>query len=269
MSGSEDFDKSMKGLHDSAGRITSGLQGVVEAIDAIASDNATFIADPDTAPAGEEGDTIRALLQGIRTQMSEIIEHGKQFEDKLGSYATEITDLTRQLEKTKKAAMLDPTTGIGNRRKFEESLADMLQNIGEFNEKVSVLLADVDHFKTVNDTLGHGVGDQVLRIVAKTFITNLKGSDIVARWGGDEFAAILPNTTLENGLSVADNVRKSIASKSLKNTNTGETMGKISLSIGVSTYRKGDNGHKLIFRADQALYEAKRLGRNRVIPEKE
>ena len=269
MSGSDEFQKSVKGLHDSAGRITSGLKGVVEAIDAIAHDNASFIADPDSAPAGKEGDAIRDLLQNIRAQMTDIVEQGQQFETKLDTYASEITDLTRQLEQTKKAAMLDPTTGIGNRRRFEESLADMLRNLGEFNDKVSVLLADVDNFKTVNDTLGHSVGDQVLRLVAKTFVTNLKGSDIVARWGGDEFAAILPNTTLENGLSVAENVRKSIASKSLKNKDTGETMGKISLSIGVSTYRAGDNGHKLIFRADQALYEAKRLGRNRTVPEKE
>ena len=92
---------------------------------------------------------------------------------------------------------------------------------------------------------------------------------MVSRWGGDEFAAILPNTTLDNALSVAETVRKSMSSKSLKNKETGETMGKATLSIGVSTYRQGDNAHKLIFRADQALYEAKRLGRNRSIPEKD
>ncbi|OEJ68682.1 GGDEF domain-containing protein [Magnetovibrio blakemorei] len=85
--------------------------------------------------------------------------------------------------------------------------------------------------------------------------------------GGDEFAAILPNTSLENALTVAETVRESISKRSLKNTETGETMGKLSLSIGVSTYRQGDNAHKLIFRADQALYEAKRLGRNRSVPE--
>ena len=268
MSGSE-FVKNIESLHDSAGRITSGLQSVVQAIDAIAQDNATFIADPNTAPEGKEGDAIRDLLQGIRAQIADIVDHGRQFENKLEDYSTGITDLSRQLEQTKKAAMVDPTTGIGNRRRFEESLAKILTHLEDFNGKVSVLLADVDKFKAVNDTLGHNVGDQVLRLVANSFVTSLKGSDVVARWGGDEFAAILPNTTLDNALSVAENVRNSIATKSLKNKDTGETMGKVTMSIGVSTFRQGDNAHKLIFRADQALYEAKRQGRNRSIPEKD
>lgn len=268
MSGSE-FDKNIDDLHKSAGRITSGLEGVVQAIDTIAQDNAAFIKDPDSAPQGAEGDAIRALLQGIRKQIADIVDHGRQFENKLDDYSSEITDLTRQLEHTKQAAMLDPTTGVGNRRRFEESLSDILKHLGDFNDKVSVLLGDVDNFKAVNDTLGHNVGDQVLRLVANTFVTNLKGSDVVARWGGDEFAAILPNTNLDNAYSVAESVRSSIGTKSLRNKDTGETMGKVTLSIGVSTFRQGDNAHKLIFRADQALYEAKRLGRNRTIPEKD
>lgn len=268
MSGAE-FVSSIESLHVSAGRITSGLQGVVRAIDAMAEDNAVFIANPDAAPAGKDGDAIRALLQSIREQITEIVDHGRQFESKLSDYSSGINDLTRQLEQTKQAAMLDPITGIGNRRRFEESLAGILKHLEDFNGKVSVLLADVDKFKDVNDTLGHSVGDQVLRLVANTFVTGLKGSDVVARWGGDEFAAILPDTSLDNALHAAENVRKSMATKSLKNKGSGETMGKATLSIGVSTYRQGDNAHKLIFRADQALYEAKRLGRNRTIPEKD
>lgn len=264
-----EFESSITDLHDSAGRITRGLQSVVSAIDTIATDNAQFLQHPESTPAGAEGDAIRNLLAGIRKQIEEVVDHGRSFESKIEQYSAEITDLTRQLEQTKKAAMLDPITGIGNRRRFEESLKDILSRLSDFNDKVSVLLADVDNFKMVNDSLGHGVGDQVLRLVASNFVTNLKGGDVVARWGGDEFAAILPNTSLDNALSVAETVRNSIASRSLKNKETGETMGKVTLSIGVSTYRQGDNAHKLIFRADQALYEAKRQGRNRTTPESE
>ena len=268
MSDSE-FRKNIDDLHSSAERITTGLEGVVEAIDAIASANASLIDNPDAAPPGKDGDAIRALLGGIRQQIADIVEHGRQFENKLVDYSSEITDLTLQLEQTKKAAMLDPTTGIGNRRRFEESLAKILQHMEEFNNKVSVLLADVDKFKDVNDTLGHNVGDQVLRLVAQTFVQNLKGADVVARWGGDEFAAILPATSLDDAISVAENVRTALGNKSLKNAESGETMGKVTLSVGVSSYRQGDNPHKLIFRADQALYEAKRLGRNRTEPEQD
>lgn len=269
MTGNDDFDKNIEDLHDSAGRITSGLESVVAAIDAVAQDNAAFIKDSEAIPEGTEGDAIRALLGGIRKQIADIVDHGRQFETKLDDYSSEITGLTRQLEQTKQAAMLDPTTGIGNRRKFEQALKDILADLAQFNDKVSVLLADVDNFKNVNDTLGHNVGDQVLRLVAHTFSTNLKGGDVVARWGGDEFAAILPNTNLDNAMAVAENVRSAMNSRSLKNKDTGETMGKVTLSVGVSTYRQGDNAHKLIFRADQALYEAKRLGRNRTIPEQD
>lgn len=269
MSDANDFDRSIIDLHDSAGRITRGLETVVEAIDTIAADNAQFIKDPASTPQGSEGDAIRDLLSGIRKQIADVVDHGRSFESKLDQYSTDITDLTRQLEQTKKAAMLDPITGIGNRRRFEESLKDILSRMTEFNEKVSVLLADVDNFKIVNDTLGHNIGDQVLRLVASNFVTNLKGGDVVARWGGDEFAAILPNTNLDNAMTVAETVRKSIGSRSLKNKETGETMGKVTLSIGVSTFRQGDNAHKLIFRADQALYEAKRLGRNRTSAEQD
>lgn len=269
MNETTDFESSITDLHDSAGRITRGLETVVKAIDSIAADNAQFIKDPASTPKGAEGDAIRELLTGIRKQIADVVDHGRSFENKLNDYTTEITELTRQLEQTKKAAMLDPITGIGNRRRFEDSLKDILGRLGEFNEKVSVLLGDIDNFKTVNDTLGHHVGDQVLRLVAGNFVNNLKGSDVVARWGGDEFAAILPNTNIDNAMSVAETVRHSIGSRSLKNTETGETMGKITLSIGVSTYRQGDNAHKLIFRADQALYEAKRLGRNRTEAEQD
>lgn len=269
MNEQNDFQGSIEALHDSAGRITSGLESVVAAIDTIAADNSQFIHNPDSTPDGSEGDAIRNLLDGIRKQITDVVDHGRKFENTLTEYSTEITDLTRQLEQTKKAAMLDPITGIGNRRRFEESLKGILSGLSEFNDKVSVLLADVDNFKKVNDTLGHNVGDQVLRLVASNFVNNLKGGDVVARWGGDEFAAILPNTSIDNALSVAETVRKSLGNKSLKNTETGETMGKVTMSIGVSTYRQGDNAHKLIFRADQALYEAKRLGRNRSIPEQD
>lgn len=263
-----DFEHSLDDLHQGAERITRGLEDIVTVIDQVAQENETFIHNMNDV-SGDDSETksIRTLLKGIRGQITEIVDFGRQFEGHLNGYSDEIVDLNRQLETTKQAAMLDPTTGIGNRRKFEKLLHDILENIQEFNGKVSVLLADIDNFKTINDTLGHNVGDQVLRQVANNFVSNLKGSDMVARWGGDEFSAILPNTDLDDAIQVAENVRQGIAKRTIRNRNSGEEMGRVTLSLGVSSFRKGDNPHKLIFRADQALYEAKREGRNRTVAE--
>ncbi len=259
------FAKNVADIRDSARRITGGLESLVSSIDTIAHDNAPFLTNDAPLPESDHGTAIRNLLQGIRRQIGDIVEQGRQFENKMASCSTHITELSRQLRENKQAAMLDPITGIGNRRKFEESLADILKRLEDFNGKISVLLADVDHFKALNDTFGHSVGDQVLRLVAKTFVNCLKGGDEVARWGGDEFAAILPNTTLDNAVAVSAYLQDTMNARSLKNRITGENMGKITLSIGVSTYRDGDNAHELIFRADQALCEAKRRGHNRTV----
>ena len=258
----KDFEHSLNDLHQGAGRITKGLEDIVGVIDQVARDNESFIQALDKDPDNEHSATIRKLLENVSKQIRDIVDYGHKFETRINEYSDEIVDLNNQLEQTKQIAMIDPTTGIGNRRRFEESLKSIIDNIEDFKGKVSVLLADVDNFKTINDTLGHSVGDQVLRQVAQNFVTNLKGSDVVARWGGDEFSAILPETELNHAIKVAENVRESIARRSIRNKDTGDEMGRVSLSIGVSTYHPGDNPHKLIFRADQALYEAKKAGRN-------
>ncbi|TCS63136.1 GGDEF domain-containing protein [Varunaivibrio sulfuroxidans] len=260
------FERGIEELKGSAGRITHGLEDVIAAIENVAAENRLFLNEShEDAQPNKTGDPIAQLLSTIHTQVSDIVNIGHAFEKRITAYGKEIIHLNRQLEKTKLEAMVDPTTGIGNRRKFEEALKLFLGKISEFNNQISVLLADIDNFKSINDTLGHHVGDQVLRLVAENFARNLKGSDIIARWGGDEFAAILPNTTNANAMHVADNVRGGLEQRTIRNKETGEELGKVTLSIGVSSFRAGDNPHKMIFRADQSMYNAKRKGKNRVV----
>ena len=128
-------------------------------------------------------------------------------------------------------------------------------------------MTDIDHFKTFNDTWGHLTGDQVLRLVAMSMKQNVKGQDIAARYGGEEFAVILPNTVLRSGLTVADHIRRAVMSKELMKRSTGQNLGRVTISLGVATARKGDTAQSLIARADACLYAAKRNGRNRVICE--
>ncbi len=126
---------------------------------------------------------------------------------------------------------------------------------------------DIDHFKSFNDSYGHLTGDQVLRLVGISLKHTIKGQDITARYGGEEFAVILPNTALRQALTVADHIRRAVMAKELKKKSTGEILGRVTISAGVSMLRPGDDTDALIERADACLYIAKRSGRNQVICE--
>ena len=146
---------------------------------------------------------------------------------------------------------------------MEKAIAEAL----ETNEAMSLMLTDIDHFKTFNDNFGHLTGDQVLRLVAMSVKHNVKGKDTTARYGGEEFAVILPNTILRAAVTVAEHIRRAVMAKELMKRSTGEHLGRMTISIGVATLRKGDTGQSLIERADTCLFAAKRHGRNRVICE--
>ena len=129
------------------------------------------------------------------------------------------------------------------------------------------LMFDIDHFKSFNDSYGHLTGDQVLRLVGMSLKQTIKGQDITARYGGEEFAVVLPNTALRQALTVADHIRRAVMSKELKKKSTGEILGRVTISVGVSMLKPGDDTNSLIERADACLYAAKRNGRNRVVCE--
>ena len=130
-----------------------------------------------------------------------------------------------------------------------------------------LLVADIDFFKNFNDTHGHQLGDKVLRFVAQTLQKQLKGQDVVARYGGEEFVVILPDTPFGGAITVAENLRKAVQKQRLRRTDNQEYIGNVTLSIGVSMYRNGEKGEEVVERADNALYQAKKNGRNCVTPE--
>src|SRR6185312_12323338 len=144
---------------------------------------------------------------------------------------------------------------------FEEYAAAARQG----HTEMCLLMIDIDHFKNFNDEFGHLLGDEVLKIVARTLTEILKGRDVVARFGGEEFVAILPETPIEGAMKVADIIRGAIAGRELKRKDTGTSFGSITVSIGVARYRpEEDTLPTLIQRADTALYTSKHGGRNRV-----
>jgi len=156
----------------------------------------------------------------------------------------------------------DGLTKIANRRRFEERLDEEAQRHGRYELPLSLILFDLDHFKNVNDTFGHQTGDAVLRGMAGLLLESLRGSDLPARFGGEEFAVILPHTSREQALLLAERIRQRVAARDF-----GEPGQKVRLTVsaGVAALEPGAGGQELVSLADQALYLAKNGGRNRVV----
>jgi diguanylate cyclase len=129
------------------------------------------------------------------------------------------------------------------------------------------VLADIDFFKSFNDAHGHLTGDQVLRLVARTMKDKFKDKAIITRFGGEEFAVILPQADLIAGKFSAETVRQALLTRELVKRSTNENLGRITISLGVASYRRGDTATSMVERADQALMMAKRDGRNRTVTE--
>ena len=172
--------------------------------------------------------------------------------------------LQRQLDRVEKESLTDHLTTLANRKAAEERLEDLFNQYQEENESFSVVIMDIDHFKSFNDTYGHNIGDAVLRKVSHALRDTLKGSDFPARFGGEEFIVLLPNTPLAPACRVAELLRAAISSRRLKLSECDTDLGSVTASFGVSEIQFGDTMESLVERADQALYLAKNSGRDNV-----
>ncbi|HWV52589.1 GGDEF domain-containing protein [Pseudorhodoplanes sp.] len=224
--------------------------------------------------AGVSNELTQADREGLRAIVESLVHTAKEMEsvnhtleERLTASKLEINQLQRHLEVVRNESLTDPLTSLSNRKFFDEAITKAVQEATAENEVLSLLMTDIDHFKTFNDTYGHLTGDQVLRLVAQSVKANVKGQDIAARYGGEEFAIILPNTVLRSAVTVAEHIRRAVMSKELMKRSTGEHLGRITISIGVAMLRPGDTAQSLIGRADACLYTAKHAGRNRVICE--
>jgi diguanylate cyclase len=212
-------------------------------------------------------DQVQAIVESLTKATREMRDTNKALEDRLTVSKTEISNLQHSLEAIRAESLTDPLTGLGNRKYFDRSIDSAVQNALAHGEPLSLLMFDIDHFKSFNDSYGHLTGDQVLRLVGMSLKQTIKGQDITARYGGEEFAVVLPNTGLRQALTVADHIRRAVMSKELKKKSTGEILGRVTISVGVSILKPSDDTDSLIERADACLYAAKRNGRNRVICE--
>jgi diguanylate cyclase len=210
---------------------------------------------------------VRTIVESLVSAAADMKESNQSLEQRLSASREEINQLQENLAVVRTESLTDPLTGLANRKHFDTELATAIAEATERSEALSLMMTDIDHFKSFNDTWGHLTGDQVLRLVAMSLKQNVKGQDLAARYGGEEFAVVLPNTVLRSALTVADHIRRAVMSKELFKRSTGQNLGRVTISLGVATVHKGDTAQSLIARADACLYAAKRSGRNRVICE--
>lgn len=212
-------------------------------------------------------ENLKGIVEQLLRSTREMEISNRILENRLRESSTEIATLQADLNAVRTESLTDPLTSLSNRKAFDAGLAAAIKQADASHETLSLLITDIDHFKKFNDTYGHLTGDQVLRLVALAVKQNVKGADLAARYGGEEFAIVLPGTAIRAALTVAEHVRRAVMAKELVKRSTGENLGRVTISIGVAQYRRGDTSASLIERADSCLYAAKRAGRNRVICE--
>jgi len=166
-----------------------------------------------------------------------------------------------EIERLRELALLDPLTGIGNRRFIESTTHSRLEELRRYGWPFGVILADIDHFKKVNDTFGHLVGDDVLKMVARTLAHNVRAFDAVGRWGGEEFAIVAQNVSARMLRVLAERLRILVEQSSLF---VNAMTVRVTISLGAAIARSDDTPLSLLDRADHLLYQSKQNGRNRV-----
>ena len=169
----------------------------------------------------------------------------------------------REIQRLREFATTDPLTGAGNRRSFDQELSRKITQFQRYNTPCSLLIIDADHFKSVNDTWGHAVGDIVLKALVQAMTSTLRDIDLLFRIGGEEFGALLPETGATHAVIAAERIRRAVNELEIDNPVNNKKL-RVSVSIGGADIQFVDCAERWYKRADVALYEAKERGRNRV-----
>lgn len=198
-----------------------------------------------------------------------VAEKQQKDEQAYSQLTLRVETLQKKLAEMEVESTLDPLTKVGNRRRFQSALTRLVSNAHASGGQLSMAMIDVDHFKLINDTHGHPIGDRVLMAVAQCIAKGVRGSDVVARYGGEEFAVLLPNVTAGEVEPRFKQLLLDIAASSYEYDVLGrKEKVQFTVSCGLVDIEQGENEDALVKRADEALYEAKRKGRNRVIVRK-
>jgi len=258
--------------HDTARRVSHDLQKVMFDVSQSAAQTGH--------KAGEFGNALQAWSSGLAssdpsvtasTHLESLLSHTQDMQnsvaslkDRLDDSQREIEELRQEVDRAREAALADGLTGLANRRGFDIALAACLAGLAPNEQGPSLLIADIDHFKHVNDRYGHLFGDKVIRAVAQILKESVKGRDTAARYGGEEFIILLPNTPLDGAMALAEQIRITVENCRIRRLDNNECIESITLSFGVAGHLPVETADQLMTRADKALYRSKQEGRNRV-----
>ncbi len=216
------------------------------------------------AKGGSDGATNANDVSALLNHSQDMRQTVDTLKTRLDDSRREVEELRKEVSRAREDALIDGLTGLANRRSFDKALANCLATAAPDTHGPSLLMADIDHFKRVNDTYGHLFGDKVIRAIATIMKDNIKGKDLAARYGGEEFVIILPETSIAGAQCLAETIRKIVADSRIKRTGSTETLASVTISLGIACRRPGESELELIARADRALYQSKEQGRNRV-----
>jgi diguanylate cyclase (GGDEF)-like protein len=264
------FGEALAATHDVNQQLRVIVEAAVEATDAagarLLADDGTVV---ETGEPDSGGEQLGFDLMAGRTTFGTLTISGPSFDDEqrlaassLASHAAIALENARLRRIVERQALVDGLTGIANRRQCEEALISEIARAERLGSSLTVVLADLDDFKAVNDAHGHAVGDDVLRTFAGVLRATVRESDLAGRWGGEEFLLLLPGAEAVGAAQLADRVREGFAERSSIGRD-GEVV-TVTCSFGVAQYRPGDGQRELFGAADRALYQAKRAGKNRV-----
>jgi diguanylate cyclase len=210
-------------------------------------------------------------VQGLSHHVSSMLAETQRVSDGLGKLTTqldhsqtEVGRLTEELHRIREDAMTDALSGLLNRRGFDRELKRMAPKDGAPGASLALIMLDIDHFKKINDTYGHPLGDRVIAAVGQLIRESLGQGGVAARYGGEEFAVLLPSHRIEMAERLAQTIRKRIEEGTIRRRHGEEPVGGVTVSAGVAVWHRADDTSSLVERADRALYASKRAGRNRV-----
>jgi diguanylate cyclase len=211
-----------------------------------------------------DADTLRGVLQALKNSTASVRMSTAMLHTEIEAGCEQMQNLHAQLNTLQGEALTDPLTGLHNRRGFDRSCEQLYGAKNEAFAGAALLLVDIDHFKQINDTYGHLFGDQVLRAAARVIAESVKGRDIAARFGGDEFLVLLPETPVDGALAVAEQIRAAFSRARIRRNGSDTCIEQVTISAGVAIADPAETMEQLIDRADRTLYRAKAEGRNRV-----